>query len=308
MDRRIAQEGTRQLDTIELALIALLNMEAPRGNDFTYPARLSDAMGRQDWVAGNRWRHIRQGPPLLEPWLYGWSEAESRLFTADPGLLTLPVPDLLAQPSAIAFVGLPGALVLKYSAFHPVRKVPAPYFAWSRKAVLYLRDYRSMALDGTEERQLSYHGWHPGTNRYVPIGVRGEGQRELLGVTGEARRLTGYDRDMVVIHASAVEDGLARWVVRVSEVTGVWLSTDGAGIHALAALRDDPRSASGRRSPLLHWVQGHLRRQPGSNDVVEVRRHLRGITTFRLGTVEVDIREPQKRAAPRDLASALAPV
>jgi hypothetical protein len=283
-----ALEGQQQLDRIELALIALLNATAQRP---TYRPRDVTAGRRvqgETMVDTNYWRHLRLPPRLLEPWLFGWNDADERLATPEPDLLLAPVPQILGSHAAVAFyMGHTAAdVVLRYNGLRRLTHLPRPYRCLVPGTLYYVRDVRDIRADGTEVYQQSLHGWHPATNRYVPIGHPEEPWRETL------RRHD--DKERLVLCASLVEDTQARWAVRVSEVTGVWLSTDGEGIKALAALRDDPRTASGRRAPLLHWVQAHLRRRPGGSDVVEVRRHLRGLTSFRLGTVQVDIHEPRK--------------
>jgi hypothetical protein len=181
-------------------------------------------------------------------------------------------------------------------AYWRIARVPKPYRCLVPGAIPYVGETRLLHLDGREVYQQSLEAWHPRANRYVPIVAPMESHLDSLGTYKDERQATAEDRAKMVFVASCIEDTYHRWQVRVSEVTSVWLSTDGDGIKALASLRDDPRTASGRRAPLLHWVREHLRRTPGHNDVTEVRRHLRGITQFRLGTVQLEIREPRKPA------------
>lgn len=60
----------------------------------------------------------------------------------------------------------------------------------------------------------------------------------------------------------------------------IQLPTDPTGVRALFRLRDVPDDRS-RRAALRHWVSAHWRRRRVSDDdLVYVRRHLRGATTF----------------------------
>jgi hypothetical protein len=298
--------GQAQLDRIELALIALLNAEAQRPNlrvamdqRDTKTHRTVDGRG---WTAMDRWRWLRLPTRRPEPWLVGWDPSDERLYTTDPELLLEPVPRILGTEAAIAmYTGDPDAWhpneLLRYHVYWRIPRVPRPYRCLVPGAVPYVCETRLLHLDGHEVYQQALEAWNPRTNRYVPIMAPGESHRESLGIYKEERLHTAQDRARMVFVASCIEDTFHRWQVRVSEVTSVCLSTDGEGIKALASLRDDPRTASGKRAPLLHWVRAHLRRTPGHNDVVEVRRHLRGITQFRLGTVDFEIREPRKDTA-----------
>jgi hypothetical protein len=103
--------------------------------------------------------------------------------------------------------------------------------------------------------------------------------------------------------AAGVED-LARqvWQVHVTQTNCITLLTDQFGIRELALLREGPRAGrSQRRSPILHWVAEHTRRQlrPDSlqADTV-IERYLRGITEFTIEGYSFAITQPLKTITP----------
>jgi hypothetical protein len=295
--------GQAQLDRIELALIALLNAEAQRPNfrvEEHSRGVKHNALGAI-LTATNRWQALHLPSTPVEPWLMNWDPASDRIFTRDQTLLLEPVPLILGNAAAVAFYmdGTKENLLLRYTAYRRLHRTPKPYVCVTPGTIPYVCEHRDISLDGRELYHQSLHGWHARSNKYVPILAPGESLRQnIAGMTSDERQATLGDRDKMIIVASCIEDTFHRWQVRVSEVTSVWLSTDGEGMKALASLRDDPRTASGRRAPLLHWVREHLRRTQGGNDITSVRRHLRAITAFRLGTVQLEIREPRKAGAP----------
>ena len=64
-------------------------------------------------------------------------------------------------------------------------------------------------------------------------------------------------------------------------------------VKSLVFARDTPITPTGRKRPILHWVQQHKRRIASGIDV-DVTRHLRGITEFEMGDLHFEITSPQK--------------
>ena len=64
-------------------------------------------------------------------------------------------------------------------------------------------------------------------------------------------------------------------------------------VKSLIFARDNPLTESGRKRPILHWVQSHKRRIKNKIKV-DVRKHLRGITEFKLGELSFEITNPTK--------------
>jgi hypothetical protein len=64
-------------------------------------------------------------------------------------------------------------------------------------------------------------------------------------------------------------------------------------VKSLAYARSLPLTATGRKRPILHWVQAHLRRIKSGIDI-DIRKYLRGITDFSMGEINFSITSPCK--------------
>lgn len=64
-------------------------------------------------------------------------------------------------------------------------------------------------------------------------------------------------------------------------------------IKSLVFARDAPLTETGRKRPILHWVASHKRRIEKGVDV-DVRKHLRGISSFPLAGLDFKITQPYK--------------
>jgi hypothetical protein len=89
------------------------------------------------------------------------------------------------------------------------------------------------------------------------------------------------------------------WNVEVAEDFGsvvpakMHLGVDADMIKSLAYARETPLTASGRRSPILHWVKAHRKRIKRGIDF-DVRKHLRGTECFDMGGFTFKITNPTK--------------
>jgi len=66
-------------------------------------------------------------------------------------------------------------------------------------------------------------------------------------------------------------------------------------IKSLFYARDLPISKTGRKRPILHWVESHKRRLRNGTDI-EIESHLRGVTKFEMGGTDFEITRPIKKA------------
>lgn len=64
-------------------------------------------------------------------------------------------------------------------------------------------------------------------------------------------------------------------------------------VKSLMFARDLPMTATGRKRPILHWVKAHQRRIDEGIEV-DVRKHMRGITEFKMGDLQFKITSPIK--------------
>ena len=56
--------------------------------------------------------------------------------------------------------------------------------------------------------------------------------------------------------------------------------------------RDDPKTKTGRKKPIIHWVSGHLK---GANKS-KIEKYKRGIQKFECDGYMIEITEPKKRS------------
>jgi len=65
-------------------------------------------------------------------------------------------------------------------------------------------------------------------------------------------------------------------------------------IQSLFYARDLPMTVTGRKRPILHWVSAHKRRLKEGTEV-DVKKHMRGITSFEMNGTTFNITEPIKK-------------
>ena len=94
---------------------------------------------------------------------------------------------------------------------------------------------------------------------------------------------------------SAHTDRERLWLVRAENATEA-AATFGVHVEQVKSLfyaRDQPLTKTGRRRPILHWVDAHQRRMKNGTDVV-IPAHLRGIEKFSFGDTLFQISSPVK--------------
>lgn len=109
---------------------------------------------------------------------------------------------------------------------------------------------------------------------------------------------------------SLLADRKYLWNIRTAEESGL-SNSDGEAIvnfgveedlvKSLVYARDEPITKTGRKRPILHWVDAHKRRIKKGIQV-DVRKHLRGVTSFKMGELDFQITEPDKAACRRQVA------
>ena len=67
-------------------------------------------------------------------------------------------------------------------------------------------------------------------------------------------------------------------------------------VKSLVFARDEPLTTAGRKRPILHWVAAHRRRLEKKIEV-DIRKHLRGVTEFKIEGLHFEITSPTKAVA-----------
>jgi len=85
------------------------------------------------------------------------------------------------------------------------------------------------------------------------------------------------------------------WNVAVSENNSrnVLFGVYPEQIQSLFYARDLPMTATGRKRPILHWVASHKRRLKQGTSV-DVKKHMRGVTSFEMNGTSFEITQPIK--------------
>lgn len=65
-------------------------------------------------------------------------------------------------------------------------------------------------------------------------------------------------------------------------------------IKSLFYARDLPQTATGRKSPILHWVTAHKRRMKNGVDI-DIKKHLRGTSEFIMDGTKFTVTNPTKK-------------
>lgn len=190
--------------------------------------------------------------------------------------------------------------------FYPVKNIP-------RKVLM--RD------DGKKYRAINWRFWEKGVPRknYDNIVVREENKdlhmeyfSTYLCVNGDdvsmaidRRKISPLRanidvwRKMFCIAYSAYADRKHLWNVvvpyNITSKVKCWVSlgVQEEHIKSLFYSRKAPVTSSGRKRPILHWVQSHSRRISDGVDV-DIKKHLRGITDFRMFDFDMKIISPIK--------------
>lgn len=104
----------------------------------------------------------------------------------------------------------------------------------------------------------------------------------------------------VAITLNAWADRLHLWNIETSEpvISKDWrtplrLGVSEEHVKSLFYARETPVTETGRKRPILHWVQAHQRRLQAGIDV-DVRRHMRGVIEFEMAGFPFRITNPVK--------------
>lgn len=98
---------------------------------------------------------------------------------------------------------------------------------------------------------------------------------------------------------SLLSDRQYLWLVETSEeynennIAKVQFGISEHEIKSLLFAREEPLTETGRKKPILHWVNSHKRRLKNNIDI-DIDKYLRGITEFKMGELNFKITQPVK--------------
>ena len=100
------------------------------------------------------------------------------------------------------------------------------------------------------------------------------------------------------IAMNAQSDARFLWLAKTSEDIGIKelklrLGLNKEHIKSLFYARSLPVTDTGRKRPILHWVKSHNRRIKEGIDI-DIKTHLRGIETFEMDGLRIEITQPRK--------------
>lgn len=127
--------------------------------------------------------------------------------------------------------------------------------------------------------------------------LRYENYRPEDIIKHDVRNLSNYSAGAI----SLLADRRYLWNIRTTESMGpvgdaiIDFGVEEEMVKSLVFARDEPLTMAGRKRPILHWVAAHKRRIEMKIDV-DVRKHLRGITEFKIEGLNFEITNPLKAA------------
>lgn len=80
-------------------------------------------------------------------------------------------------------------------------------------------------------------------------------------------------------------------IVNSETQKGIKLAVDYDEVKPLFAYRDSPRTITGRKKPIIHWVREHLRKASKKSDHQKVKKHLKGILMFEADGYSITIKQ-----------------
>lgn len=102
-----------------------------------------------------------------------------------------------------------------------------------------------------------------------------------------------------VTAASLLEDSRCNYffTVTITAVISITTYVLPDAVKELFKLREEPKTDTGRKRPIIHWVCKHLRSLPVNFGYVEIPEYLRGITEFDIDGFHVKIKSPLDQRA-----------
>ena len=299
------EKGQETIRNYEEAVSAILNAKAGRST-LRHPEGLNLRHGKDGAVSMNdtgHWtreleiRPMYPAKPFMFPWHGGfkgkWVTQAKDLdepleeLLADGCETLWPLPSEYEEWTALGTKATVGGV--RYVGIRRVIGKPKRMIILGPgDVVVYEFHIREWPFGAWRDNYMAmYIGWSPSRQLVYPVGRS----------TEQARHLWHEQEDFtnkLCIAASSVGMLRRHWVVNIKGKAAIQVAADEDAIKDLADIRDDPRlTESGRRNPILHWVNKHGRRLP-SRRKCDVVQYMRGIMEFPLGPYNVRIVHPEK--------------
>lgn len=169
-----------------------------------------------------------------------------------------------------------------YIEIHALYRVPRPPIGCRIPGTGFAAFYRYLSLYPQADKGVEGYG------DYVALTKSG---RVVGNVGGQSKANAFYAAATLNFCA----DSKFLWNVLAHERgSNVTFGVHQEQIKSLFYARSLPVTESGRRRPILHWVQAHRRRMREGTDV-DISKHLRGIEAFEMDGTTFTITNPTKR-------------
>jgi hypothetical protein len=209
---------------------------------------------------------------------------EERLFCADASMLMADPSDQFERFELLQACS--GEIAYRWNGMRR-RKTRPRAFIRPGCDVFWDSCQRTVYKSGREDIQVNVFGWNKARKIALSCPVP---QHKNAVIQGRERTLEKEMTQTLVLMSSVVEDMKVNWSVTIRESSAFTLYSTEEKIKELCALRDAPMTESGRRAAICHWVRAHRRKTQA--DPVDVRKHLRGVTQFPLGDMQITVTPP----------------
>lgn len=249
----------------------------------------------------DRWKDLNLKPIDINfPWAFTMSS--DRWIATDPEYWLLPLPELLKYPLATVCFGeeVGGDCCVRYQHLNPIKRLPRQYYTIRKNGLLFWELREIKIDDGMRSKYMGeLFAWSEKRQRSELILPRGYSLHSYKIARTNGNGGDDDDSLRIRLFAGVADSFLNTWHVDIWQDRGIKLSTDGEGIRELAQIREGPRTSTGRKRPILHWVKRHMRKKSRSDGEIEIPRHLRGLEEFEIDDFMFRIVEPQKQVGLR---------
>lgn len=220
------------------------------------------------------------------PWLINMgagidNEHNDRYFSPSSELLVNEPKDTLGNEFEIYMVS---GITLKWAKFaRTERKRVRPLLLPNAKDIyeFHFREISFGGNDSYDKRLVGFNGFNT-----TPIMLEGQ----MLEIA--------HDAKIAITLCSVKEDIYRKGVFHVKITnndsnSGLKLAVTYQEAQELFKYRDSPRTETGRKKPILHWVCKHLRGIEKKAVPTKVQSHIRGIEKFDIDNFSIEISQPE---------------
>lgn len=205
---------------------------------------------------------------------------KDRLFTDDIDLLLHHPADIIGSGKEIIMLD---ETELKWSRIEPVQR-PKGLMTVGTVAHWYAIHYKNLGISGDSDYVIDVFPMnrkgHP-----MPTGYQGWKKNDP-----EADRMEQAEK--VAILCSVIEDAMRPGAIlaEASVDSSIVFPIHEGAQKDFFSLRYGPRQTpTGRKNPILHFCQKHIRSKPGNDDTVEVSEHWKGTETLQIDDMSIQL-------------------